>query len=504
MVISNQNTHIVPYWTSDFTLKSGLNQLGIRTVSEQLFTTLLPGLNNVSLRIRYYSFYCWIISKFYEGKYSIEDKDFYPFIRRAELLLALINATLDDHSGIPGINFATDLIAKNGLDCTFSLADGADIGLSGKTYWANAGGVLRQYYGASLEEIGVIGLSNNSSLLYNITRVNNLVNGQSLAESFSQTIGKYGEVFLAIVERGFVTGSELKELNRAFGMKKMPKSPERNLLCDMLMQSDTPASEISATYRRETILYILEYLVSGNLTLNATDFARYMYDKFRDGDHRMTVWGWFAYYLNDNWQYYLTGIFSEILNSLKKRDNIWVPIGALSDELVDNVIDEFGANGETTLEEIVLNMPYRDLRGKNSKYIHSLLHLYQENLEYNEDSEQRFHEIGINSENFCDFVKRTHASMKHSFKSFVKKLLEDIIYRHYRVSFRKMLQTGLQTQKFAFENGNLRFLDSWETTHTSPRIDTMRNFMSDLGLIKYDEETDRLTDFGRELLETCK
>ena len=34
------------------TLSVGLNPLGIRTASEQLFTTLLPGLNVVTLRIR--------------------------------------------------------------------------------------------------------------------------------------------------------------------------------------------------------------------------------------------------------------------------------------------------------------------------------------------------------------------------------------------------------------------------------------------------------------------
>lgn len=504
MVIANQNAHIVPYWTSDFRLKSGLNQLGIRIVSEQLFATLLPGLNNVSIRIRYYSFYCWIISKFFEGKDTIEDKDFYPFIRRAELLLALINATLDDHSGIPGINFATDLIAKNGLDCTFSLSDGADVSLGGKTYWANVGGVFRQYYGASLEEIGIIGLSNNSSLLYNITKAEGLVSGQMLADSFSQTIGCYGEGFLSIVERGSVTGSELLELNGAFCMKNMPESPERHLLSRMLMQSDTPASEISASYRRESILCMLEYLDSGNQTLKALDFARYMYDIFRNGDCRMTVWGWFAYYLNDSWQYCLTGIFSEILDFLKTQDNIWIPVDVLTMELADNVIEDFGIDGETTLNEIVMSIPYRDLSNKVSKYIHSLLQLYLENRVYSEESEQRFHEMGIDSENFCDFIKWTQSSMTIPFKLFVKKLFEDIIYRHYRVSFRKMLQTGLHTQKFAFENGNLRFLDSWETTHTAPRIDTMRNFMVDLGLVKHVDEFDRLTDLGRELLYAYK
>ena len=49
-----------PFMGDNKPLSVGLNPLGIRTASEQLFTTLLPGLNVVTLRIRYYSFYCWL------------------------------------------------------------------------------------------------------------------------------------------------------------------------------------------------------------------------------------------------------------------------------------------------------------------------------------------------------------------------------------------------------------------------------------------------------------
>ena len=45
------NTHIVPFFNKTADLKVGLNQLGLRNASEALFTSLLPGLNNVSNRI---------------------------------------------------------------------------------------------------------------------------------------------------------------------------------------------------------------------------------------------------------------------------------------------------------------------------------------------------------------------------------------------------------------------------------------------------------------------
>ena len=55
-----------------------------------------------------------------------------------------------------------------------------------------------------------------------------------------------------------------------------------------------------------------------------------------------------------------------------------------------------------------------------------------------------------------------------------------------------MRQTGLATQKFSFENGKIRFLDGWESTHTSPRIDTLCNFLQDLDLITADNELTKL------------
>ncbi|MCM1110948.1 MAG: hypothetical protein NC336_07070, partial [Clostridium sp.] len=165
-------------------------------------------MNNVSQRIRYYSFYCWIIYRFYQGKQTVLDTDFNPFIRRAELLVALINATLEDRSGIPGINFAAAQV-DGGADL-ISLEEGADLRSSRKTYWANPGGVLRQYYSASLEELGLIGQNEKYKSIYNVTKAEGYVDGLTLAEQFAESIGDSGPIFLQIVSRGCVTVDELR------------------------------------------------------------------------------------------------------------------------------------------------------------------------------------------------------------------------------------------------------------------------------------------------------
>lgn len=57
----------VPFMGESIKKNAGLNQLGMHSSGEQLFNKLLPGLNNVSSRIRYCSFYCWLFSRFHEG-----------------------------------------------------------------------------------------------------------------------------------------------------------------------------------------------------------------------------------------------------------------------------------------------------------------------------------------------------------------------------------------------------------------------------------------------------
>lgn len=495
MIIANTNKHIAPYWNDGLNLKLGLNQLGIRNVAEQMFAKLLPGLNNVSSRIRYYSFYCWIINNFYEGKDSIVEEDFNPYLRRAELLLALINATREDSSGIPGITYALTQI-QSGID-VISLKDGATWGK--ESYWANVGGIFRQYYSASLEEIGLVGVNNQSSILYNIRKDGEYINGKMLAESFSESVGQDGKIFLSKIHNDDVNIEELRSLNESFNMKLMSHDMvERKLLERMILQKDNPSRDNQSFHRRNSINYVLKYLSLPNTTLNPIGFSRYMYDEFLRGKRDLTSWGWYAYYLDDNWQYQLTRIFNQVLITLKGNKDYWTPIDVISENICHELLSDFEIDKSTTLEKVVA---MADQCGKNNVIhdaINNLLWLYKENKDVISESEQHYHEMGIEVENYCDFMKAVTKRLKAPFVDYVRHIVvEDVIFRHYRVSFRKMLQTGLATQKFTIENGNIRFIEDWPTSHTSPRIDTLRDFLIDLCLI---EREGNVTKYGIELL----
>src|SRR5215470_2714622 len=82
-------TETEPRWLQSSQIK-GLDQLGIQVVSIALYSELLPGLTNVTNRVRYYSFYPWVLHRYAKEIARVSDKTWQEYIRRADFLLALV------------------------------------------------------------------------------------------------------------------------------------------------------------------------------------------------------------------------------------------------------------------------------------------------------------------------------------------------------------------------------------------------------------------------------
>ena len=507
------NTHKVPFFNKTVDLKVGLNQLGLRNASEALFTSLLPGLNNVSNRIRYYSFYCWLIGEFYKNKNSFTDKEFYKYIRYAEYLLALIHSRDKGVDGIPGITFAIN--TRNKGVTVFDLHAGTynSQGNTQKdTYWANAGGVLRQYYSSSLKDIAILKENNEKNSILNISKEGSLISGSLLAEAFAQNIGEDGPKFLKIVQKGYVSSEELRSLESSFNMRKFPqKSNERELIIKLLLQKDYPASESKFCYIRSTIYHYLKFLSQDK---TKESFTRYMYESFLKGESDDDcVLGWYRYYLNDNWQYQSSVIFVELLNQLSTNPD-WQDATIVAKELASSIIKDLGDKYKfTSLKEVCISIEKIDIesnlqRGNlDTEAAPALLNLL---MMYNTNKNVRnrrpdYRDAFPKAENFdfYTFMDEIDKSLERNFYDWLKDyILEKIIYRHYKVALRKYLQTGIASQKFIYENGLIRFLNGSEATHTAPRIDTLNDFLSDLELINDKEFSNEILKELEEA-ETC-
>ena len=107
---------VEPHW-----LKSvhshGLDHLGLQIVSITIYGDLLPGLTNVTDRIRYYSFFPWLLYRYASDVGSTSLPKWQEHLRRAEFLLALIGKAHheDDSEGgeaIVGADQATESLKQ--------------------------------------------------------------------------------------------------------------------------------------------------------------------------------------------------------------------------------------------------------------------------------------------------------------------------------------------------------------------------------------------------------
>jgi len=161
----------------------GLDPLGLQNTSDSTFSILLPGLNNVTGRIRYYSFYSWLLDSYSKESGSTNPKDQRQFIRRAEFIVALISQYVDgDSSAIPGSNYAnTEVNIKQLTEHNLQEGTYKSDGSTRDTYWNYPLGAFGQYYLGSLRDIGiVIERENHAGLYVRTSRRENEYNFQFL------------------------------------------------------------------------------------------------------------------------------------------------------------------------------------------------------------------------------------------------------------------------------------------------------------------------------------
>ena len=501
-----KDNSFAPFMGDNKSLSVGLNPLGIRTASEQLFTTLLPGLNVVTLRIRYYSFYCWLLKSFYAKRTEAKKIDLQRHIRMSELLMALIHAQSKYSGGVPGITRASEIIEKGEEIINFN-EDAMPKGKPMGGYWKGSYGAFGTYYAASLQEMSIIRPLIDNTNLYNVTpKTEDYISGEELADAFADSIGtKMGNLFEACVFSGVVTRKQLAELEPVFQSHNLPENKECALLLDMLLQNDRPYTLNESKLRKNSLRLLLGYLNENHVdNFSELDFARYVYDSYNRGkEDSLAAIGWYAYYLNDSRQYEALNIFDVLLRRLHEssKPGQWENIDDLTSELANHVCHNLNAE-KCTVKEILSD--WESVNEPEEKMAHAffiLLDDYRRNPNFKKCKSiirQFFRNVNNDAMDAFDAIER---SMDETVFEYVKHYLtENIIYNHYSESMRKYSQNGIPTQKITIENGFVRGIATYSATHSSPRIDTLRNYATDLGLIAgY-----RITPKGLQLLKTLK
>lgn len=238
-----------PEWT-EYRKKNGLDPLGMQNSSIALYQSLLPGVSNVTLRMRYYGLYAWLCRIYAKRIGDTNPERWKCFIRRAEALYALIAWQHGGESGVAGIEWSQRALEIAGASESVDFGAAAEPG-SENYYLKQAWGAYGAAYRSQLFEIGIFDDSDDHELPLPSTV------GERLAEAFEQNVGESAERFFTAIERGKITRMELSALASLAPSAIGRSTDERQLYQDILLN---PADDdgLGPHSRRLTMLLILQ------------------------------------------------------------------------------------------------------------------------------------------------------------------------------------------------------------------------------------------------------
>lgn len=505
MVLKNGET-LGPFWGKAVRTSSGRDHLGMWTTSIATYARLLPGLTTQTLRIRYYSFYTWVLNHYIYKLKSKNQLDLWVIMRRAELLFAFSTFVFSDkQQGYPGIKFIKGKFTQDDVlrEKVFNFAVISDA--TSNSYWKHRKGAFGQYYFAPLRTIGIIGEDDKGELT--ITP-----KGKDLADAFQFSISEdLGDIFIKAIVKGEIKTSDLKNICTRINCSSVPlKSRELKLLIKLLLEINNDDN-----FRRETILSIIKSALLTNI-VKPTELPLTIYfnstrenKAIKFDEFNTTSELWRFYQINEFSHFAFETIFCFILRQLQK-DAYWVG--------VDVCVELFIAEVMNTINKILPDVN----RIKRTTLITEIL----KNTET--FKKVTWHKVGspLQLSTLCEKVDVSaaillifvlfvrHQNEFSSFSTLAKKhgvardgcflqlfdnlkkyktrtfeeflrhtLVFEIINRHLRVAYQKIAHSSHNTLKFAYESEQIMWLDNFDLAWTHPRLVTLMNFLRDLNVL---------------------
>jgi len=518
VTVLQKGNAIYPFWGASINLITGLDPLGLQTTSEATYAAILPGISNLTNRLRYYGFYCWLLDFYFKKERKGNSSEQYKFIRRAELMIALIMQTeRKDIQQITGSNYAANLIiSQSGNE--YDLAAGADlIDENSTVYWKYPSGAFGQYYYGAMRAISLVVAASNeeNDVIYTITQPHprQRVSGQELANAFDSTLTlTIKELFYSNIKIGILKVDDIQELAKYFFIDKVNEnSPEWNLYAAMLYDKDDPSQELEDNFtfhRRETIRVLIDNAIENGGDYNWHKLLLKAYElKLKPSTNPVnkTLIGWYAYQFNEYYQFACGAIFWATLQHLYSfQQDQYLPTfvkewSSLITNDLHKEIQEIQGNG--TLKQVLSGISdqltedalFNSIETKYSsspieaakKGFLLLFQLYNQNKEFLIPlKEFMIRNEMLREGNVIDGLLSFVTAENDQLKLFVEQfLVRKIIYRHQMVALRKMGNGSQSTHKFIIEEQFIRFIDNFPPKSTSPRMNAMWNLLSDLKVI---------------------
>ncbi|MCK9401482.1 MAG: hypothetical protein M0Q51_16005 [Bacteroidales bacterium] len=520
MAVLQKGKSLYPFWGSSVTLITGLDPLGLQVTSEAAYSEMLSGITNLTNRIRYYGFYCWLIDFYFKKEKKGNSTEQYRFIRRAELMIAiLMQSERKEVQQITGSNYASNLL-NDTTSNYFDLAKGADKdGSEENVYWKYPSGAFGQYYYGAMQILSIVIAAENpeGDVVFSISQPHprQKVSGKQLADAFDNTLtSPIKELFYNNIKKGKLFKKDISELIKYFAIEAInPKSEEWNLYVQMLMDKDEPSQEVEELmtfHRRDTIISLLNFAIQNKKNYNWYDFLLESY-KIKLGSSSNpadeTSKGWYCYQLNEYWQYACGAILWAFLQQLNLSvQDQYLPefLKSFAGKITNDICAFLKHSAEKTspVAQILPLLPAKDEEEEaiydeidtspSAKPVSAarngfilLFVLYRNNKDQLHPlKEFMSRKQIIRDGNVADGLLSIHNEENESLEEFVAQfILQKVINRHQMVALRKMGSGFQATHKFLIEEQYIRFIDTFPPRNTSPRMNALKNILNDLQII---------------------
>jgi hypothetical protein len=514
------NEEIVePFWAEYASAASGRDPLAIQNSSVVIYTKMMVGITNVTNRIRYNGFYCWlletIVHRINKTNSLVEQT---RYLRRAELLLAyMMVKEFPEATGVSGSQFAiknikTGISLRNGADWEAKKEEGHNL------YWKFKGGVFGQYYSGVVSELNLINHPQGEIKIYTVTE-----NGKQLAKAFEKNISKEAlKLFWESVLNGSVAEWELSKL-KSFALHLIPNnSDEMGFYENMLLANDD--RKLEATFhRRETLNLMLQFLAmhkQGTENL-PTSFLRSNYNTniSRQNLESNTTTAWYLFEINELLHVSFEHFHACFLYSMEEYPT---PMNDQIEALVNETETAFKSekiNSKTiTLSGLLNDIAKKSFNVydfydamqdafKNGNYgdclinaIRTILSVYKDckrQLAQIKDfailPEYNFNRTGYAIEIIEDIIE---SKFKLAINEYTKSVLLLAVNLHTFSSYAKTKVGQSLVHNYMIEDNSVWRLRETLPNRTSPRLQNVVQYITDIGWLKRDGKRITITDAG--------
>lgn len=516
-----------PEWT-EYRKKNGLDPLGMQNSSVSLYQTFLPGISNVTLRIRYYGLYAWLAQRYAKEVGNTDPTNWKRYVRRTEALYALTASYHGGESGVAGTDWATETLARH-ADEVIDFAQAAEPG-SETYYLKQAWGAFGAAYRSQLFEIGIFDGSDSHEIPLPSKPL-----GEGLAQAFEESLGPAADLYFRLIERGTVTISELDQLATVLPSKIATDSAEQ-VYYEGILLTRANAPTAGALSRKLSIQLVLKITDLLGREPRPDEIRWVLYAGCdQDGtplnldDPKLEAQRslWWVYHANDVCHIAHEALLKFTLDTLGEYP-AGLSLARLIGHCADSILAEFDAEPASWTAFLASTQPSPN--AFDSKDQNSEVSLTNEIVRAGRDDarictpetaakavrllailHRRIAETGVNLKDplggfnpdaFRSLLSETRFLDRHGdepFRRTMEHVLEErVIRRHLWVALRKLRHQGDYTFLIETDDGKLRLREKDGPVYTNPRLGPAITFLKDVGLLC----DNGLTAKGREAAHT--